>query len=209
MLVFFNFFNNFNFIFLILSSIRVFILYFLLFLDDSNRYLSYFQDGKNHWHEEDIAVDNVERLQSEKEKERGRKGWKSGHGWSIFPRKYFDERPLSRVDFRTWDNSSYHNGGELKERWKEGSRLFPSSLIGFHVKRTNVSRLHFYIHISRPLDSFHCVKRYLPRRSPNYFPSLRHFIKYRRLKIWNLSNNWFQRDCRMVKKKKPGTRNIK
>lgn len=75
MLVFFNFFNNFNFIFLILSSIRIFILYFFL-LDDSNRYLSCFQDGKNHWHEEDIAVDNVERLQSEKEKEKGEKGWK-------------------------------------------------------------------------------------------------------------------------------------
>lgn len=104
---------------------------------------------------------------------------KSRHGWSIFPRKYFDERPLSRVDFRTWDNSSYHNGGKLKERWKEGSRLFASSVIGFHVKRTNVSRLHFYIHISRPLDSFHCIKRYLPRCSPNYFRSLRHLIRHK------------------------------
>lgn len=62
-------FGNFNFIFLFLSFIRIFILYFFL-LDDSNRYFSYFQDAKNHWHEEDIAVDNVERLRSEKEKEK-------------------------------------------------------------------------------------------------------------------------------------------
>lgn len=160
-------------------SIRVFILYFF-FLDDSNRYFSYFQDAKNHlarrrhcsWQCWKIA--EWERKRKRMEGER----MKSEHGWSIFPRKYFEERLLSRVDFRTWDNSSYHNGGELKERWK-GSRLFASSVIGFHVKRTNVSRLHFYIHISRSLDSFHCIKRYLPRYSPNYFRSLRHLIPHK------------------------------
>lgn len=83
--------------FLFLSSIQVFILYFSL-SDDSNRYFSYFQDAKNHWYEEDIAVDNVERLQSDKEKE---KEWKE-RGWKVdMVDRSFHEN-ISMKDRRGW-----------------------------------------------------------------------------------------------------------